>query len=713
MSEKKRDYKQNNVAEDIDFGRLFGALLDNKWLILGVTALFACIGIIYALQATPIYVADSLIQIEQNDQNSILSNISEMIPGVQPQSAAEIELIKSRLVLGKTVDDLKLDSTITPDTLPFIGAFFNRVLGKEEPRVIISQLDTSADLLGSILDLEVIDSNNYIIKDANDNVIISGKKGVYEKNENINILVSDIYAKPQSKFNVIKTTELNAINSVLANLTILDKGKDTGVLGMSYEDRDPVRAEKVLNSIDENYLLQNIARKSAEAGKSLDFIKVQLPKVRTELEANEDKLNLYRQQHDSVDLSLEAKSMLDTNVQLDSQINDLTIKEADVSQLYTKDHPTYKALLEQKNILEKEKDELTKKISSLPQTQQDILKLTRNVQAGQDVYMQLLNKQQELDITKASTVGNVRIVDEAVTQPLPVRPKKAMIIFAATFMGLILSIIFVISKAILHKGIEDTEELEAKGITVYANIPFSEWQSESSKNIKKDKKLRILAEENPTDLVVESIRSLRTSLHFAMLEAKNNIILISGASPSIGKTFVSVNLSTVIARTGKKILLIDADMRKGYIHDIFNIKSSIGLSEILSGQASAEDAIKKTSIEKLDIITRGIIPPNPSELLMGKKFEDLMKWASENYEMIIIDTPPVLAVTDASIIGRLSGTSLLVVRYGVNTVREVVTTYDRFEKNGVEIKGIIVNAIVKKASNKYYYYSYDYSSKVE
>lgn len=356
----------------------------------------------------------------------------------------------------------------------------------------------------------------------------------------------------------------------------------------------------------------------------------------------------------------------------------------------------------------------------MPKTQQEILKLTRDVDAGKAIYMQLLNKQQELSITKASTVGNVRIVDEAITQPKPVKPKKLIIVAVSVFLGALFAAAIVFIKMRLHRGIESPEQLEEDGINVYASIPLSEWQQKKDlqlRNITRRKKTvrsdSLLASGNPADLAIEAIRSLRTSLHFAMMDSKNNVLMISGASPNIGKTFVSTNLAAVIAQSGQKVLVIDADMRKGYLHSILGVDNNVGLSDILSLQVTFDKTIQKTTVEGLDVISRGQVPPNPSELLMTRGFTDFVGSVSALYDIVLIDTPPILAVTDAAIIGHHAGTALMIARFGVNTVKEVEVSIRRFEQNGTNIKGVILNAVEKKASSYYGgygYYHYEYES---
>ncbi|HBW9787962.1 TPA: polysaccharide biosynthesis tyrosine autokinase, partial [Klebsiella pneumoniae] len=416
--------------------------------------------------------------------------------------------------------------------------------------------------------------------------------------------------------------------------------------------------------------------------------------------------------NDSVDLSLEAKSVLEQIVNVDNQLNDLTFRESEISQLYTKEHPNYKALMEKRKTLQEEKAKLNKRVSVMPETQQEILRLSRDVESGRAVYMQLLNRQQELNIAKSSAIGNVRIIDNAVAQTKPVKPKKIVIILIGFIFGSVVAIGIVLLRVFLRRGIESPEQLEELGINVYASIPVSEAfannavKKASWKNKNYDIKQAFLAVENPADLAIEAIRGLRTSLHFAMMESRNNILMISGASPNAGKTFVSTNLAAVIAQSGKKVLFIDTDMRKGYTHNLFNVENTKGLSDILSGKMTVERAIQPLSMAGFDFIARGAVPPNPAELLMHKNFDALLSWASQNYEIVVLDTPPILAVTDAAIIGNYVGTTLLVARFEQNTAKEIEVSVRRFEQSGVIVKGCILNGIIKKASS---YYSYGYN----
>ncbi|MBU5376232.1 MAG: tyrosine-protein kinase Wzc [Pantoea sp.] len=696
-----------------DLGHLLGQLIDHRWIIVAVTAFFMLVGTLYTLFATPIYSADAMVQVEQKNSSSVLSDLQTLMPAT-PESDTEIQILESRMVIGKTVSDLGLDTVVEQKYFPIIGKGLSRLMGNKPAQIAISRLDIPRTVDKRSVELEVNSPTTYTVTKDGDE-LFKGQVGRLEQHGEITMLVSGIQAEEGTSFTVTKLNELQAINSVLANLTVADKGKDTGVLGLQYVGEDPEHISQVLNQIVNNYLLQNVERKSEQAEKSLEFLRNQLPQVRAKLDDAENKLNAFRRQNESVDMSLEAKSALDSSVSVQSQLNELTFREAEVSQLFTKDHPTYRALLEKRKTLEGEQAQLNKKISQMPQTQQEILRLTRDVQAGQEIYMQLLNRQQELGISKASTVGDVRIIDNAETANAPVAPKKTLIIAASLLLGLVVSVGLVLLKALLHHGIENPEQLEELGMNVYASVPLSEWQRKKDTEalarrghkVKTDPHETLLALGNPTDLSIEAIRSLRTSLHFAMMEAKNNILMITGASPGIGKTFICANLATLVAKAGQRVLFIDGDMRRGYTHDLIGADNKSGLSNVLSGKTEFNPAMIQRGPYGFDFLPRGQVPPNPSELLMHRRMGELLDWASKNYDLVLIDTPPILAVTDASIIGKLAGTSLMVARFETNTAKEIDVSFKRFAQNGIEIKGVILNAVVRKAANAYGY-GYDY-----
>lgn len=716
MTEKVKQSAAPTGNDEIDIGRLVATVVEARWWVLGITTAFALCAAVYTLFATPIYSADALVQIEQNTGNSLVQDIGSALSNKPPASEAEIQLIQSRLVLGKTVDDLNLDIAVTKDTFPIFGAGWDRLMGRQNETVNVTTFTLPKAMNEQTFTLNVLNDTSYqLVSDGGFSA--RGQVGKVLEHDGVTMLVEAIHASPESQFTVSKFSTLGMINTLQNNLMVTETGKDTGVLSLTFTGEDREQIRQILDSITRNYLQQNVERKSEEAAKSLAFLAKQLPEVRNRLDVAENKLNAFRQDKDSVDLPLEAKAVLDSMVNIDAQLNELTFKEAEISKLFTKAHPAYRTLLEKRQALEDEKSKLNGRVTAMPKTQQEIVRLTRDVESGQQVYMQLLNKQQELKITEASTVGDVRIVDPAIAQPGVLKPKTALIILGSIILGLMLSVVGVLLRSLFNRGIESPQALEEHGISVYASIPLSEWQKardnvQTIKGVKRYKQSQLLAVGNPTDLAIEAVRSLRTSLHFAMMQARNNVLMLTGVSPSIGKTFVCANLAAVISQTNKRVLLIDCDMRKGYTHELLGANNVNGLSEILIGKGDISSSAKPTSIPHFDLIPRGQVPPNPSELLMSERFGELIAWASSHYDLVLIDTPPILAVTDAAIVGRHVGTTLMVARYAVNTLKEVETSLSRFEQNGIQVKGVILNSIFRRASGyqDYGYYEYEYTS---
>ncbi|NAW87478.1 polysaccharide biosynthesis tyrosine autokinase [Photobacterium halotolerans] len=706
-------------SDEIDLGKLFGILLDRRWTIIAITFAFAVAGIAYALLATPIYKADALLQVEEKSNG--LSALGEMgdLFSSESSSNTEIEIIRSRMILGKTVDKLNLTTLAEPAALPLIGKGLHRLSGNQD-RIAISRFEIPQDIEKPVYTLVVDDpdSGTYILFDNLAQKVLSGKVGELATSGEYQLFVSELISdQAGTEFSISKRSRLDTIQWIQQSLTVSERGKQTGILQLSFTGADKAQNTAILNDISQNYFLQNVARNSAEAEKSLEFLRGHLPDVKEHLTKAEDELNRFRQANDSIDLGLEAKSTLDVMVTLESQLNELTFKESEISQRFTKEHPAYISLMDKRKTLLGEREKLNRQVQKLPKTQREVLRLTRDVEVNQQIYVQLLNKVQELNILKASTVGNVRILDVAQSYTNAIKPKKALIVVLATLLGGMLAVALVLIRAAFHRGVENPDEIEAIGLPVYASIPLSDWQSDMEKKQKSKRQLTVeeslLAVANPADLSIEALRSLRTSLHFAMMEAKNNILMISGPSPGIGKSFVSSNMAAVIAKTGQRVLLIDADMRKGRLEKNMAVTHTPGLSSYLVDKASIEEIIKQPGVDNLDFIGRGEVPPNPSELLMHPRFKKLLEWASENYDIVVVDTPPILAVTDPAIVGAHAGTTLLVGRFGQNAVKEIEVTKQRFEQNGIEVKGFILNAVLRTASSHYSggYYNYSYEAK--
>ena len=728
------------AGDENSLGKTLGTLVDGRWVIIPVTAFFAVAGLLYALFATPVYKADALLQVEE--KTSGLSGLADMTDMFAQEASAitEIEVLKSRMVIGKAVDDLNLDIVGAPHYFPKIGKGLIRLFGGGDSGfwvtlfsgyawggevINVSRLVVPDSLLGLPLMLVAGELSAGKVRQYqlfyDGELLLSGTVGELAEGSGVRLLLTDLESRPGVEFIVARQSRLDVIQDLQKKLAVMEKGRRSGVLVLSLEGEDKSKTRKTLDSISKHYLLQNVQRMSAEAEKSLAFLNTQLPDIKANLNASEQLLSNYRLDNRSVDLSLETQAILEQVVNLDAQLNELTFKEAELRRGFTKEHPSYIALMSKRNTLLDHKSELEQQVQSLPKTQQEILRHARDVEVNQGIYLQLLNKVNELNVVKAGTVGNVRILDTAELFSRPVKPRKARIFIIATILGLMMGIGIVFLRAALHRGVKGTDEIEAIGLPVYATIPFSDVQQKLNQKYANRKSRdaikgsSLLAVISNDDLSIEAIRSLRTSMHFVMMESDGNVLMITGPNQEIGKSFVSANLAAVYAQMGQKVLLIDADMRKGHIQRLFNLKQAGGLSEYLSNQVERDEAVKKTEVEGLHFISCGDVPPNPSELLMLPKFGELIDWAKERYDLVIIDTPPILAVTDATAVGRYADICMLVAWFEATNVKELEATVHRCEQNGIQIKGCILNGLVKRASyhghGHYGYYKYGHDQK--
>ena len=697
--------------DEIDFGQQMQSLWQNKNKIAAAILAGGLAGAVIGLASTPLYRADAMLEIETK-QNQILTEINNMLSNEPAPSEAEVELVQSRLVLGKTVEDLQLDQEIKATYFPIFGNMVHNLSSSDDPMLKIGAFTVSEDWINKPFKLTVKDSKTYLLT-LPDGTTKEGHVGAPLKINNETVLKVDrILAEADQDFELTKFSKLSAIENLKNKLSVISKGKTSPIINLSYTDTDPKKTSTILNSIADNYVSQNRERDVQVASSGLAFISEELPRLKETLQDAENKLNAYRERSGSLDIPLESKGALESLTSIETQITLLKTEEAGLAELYTPEHPSYKAVLDKLAVLERAKSKINQQIAGLPNTQQEVIRLTRDVETNQATYVQLLAKQQELNIMKASAQGNVRIVDYAYVPENPVAPRKAVITLLSSLAAGSLTALWLMIRNRMKNGITSSEEIENLNLEVVALVPHSKTQQKRDFFKNKFKKTGgrsnyLLASEDRTDTAVEAIRALRTNIYFSMLDAPNNVLMITGAAPEAGKSFISANLAAVMAQSGKRVLLIDTDMRKGYLDRLFGLTPEFGLSDILSGKAAPAKAVQETGIENLHLISSGSYPSNPSELLMDNRFNELLAHARQRYDYVILDTPPVLAVTDAVIIGQHAGTVLMISRYAHTRARELEASVERLKQNHINIKGVVLNGMKREANNSYDYYAYD------
>lgn len=724
--------------DEVNVRELFDIVWSGKWIIVAATLAALVLSIAYALTAQPIFEAKGLVQVEQekNALNSSVDQLSALIGSPPTESAAEIVLIKSNMVLGSVIDSRKLYIAAEPVFFPYVGKAIVRlreplempapaVLGLRHyawggERIRVTALDFPESWHDKGFELEALAGGGFSLRDGDGKLVMTGRAGqrtaLTTPDGQIAIFVQELVARPGTRFSITRIALPTILASFADQLAVTEEAKDSGVLSLKFQSDDRRFAADLVNAVEDAYLNQNVERRSAQAAQSLEFLKKQLPELRAKVDEAQARLNSYQLQKGSIDVQQETELVLRQSVDLETQ-RQTAIQQRDAAlQRFTAQHPVVVTLNEQIRGIEREQGTLRKQVENLPETQQEILSLMRDLDVNSQLYTGLLNSAQELQVTKAGTVGNVRIVDRGLVPIQPVKPRKKLIVVLGVLLGGFAGLVIVFGMRALLRGVDRPEEIErAIGLPTYASVPYSPEQNTIMGSLRRKSATgsKILAAIDPHDLAVEALRSLRTSLHFAMMEADNNIVMFTGPVADLGKSFISINLGAVLAMSQKRILVIDADLRRGVLHRYAGATQKPGLSDFIAGTADEATIIQKTTVTGLDFIANGTRPPNPSEILMSERFADLLTAVSKFYDYVLIDTPPVLPVTDAAIVGRLAGTTLVVLKAAEHPMRAIEETVRRLRQAGVNVRGMIFNQVgARVGSYGYgsYGYAYGYSS---
>jgi tyrosine-protein kinase Etk/Wzc len=712
--------------EELSIVEYWDLVVDNRWLIACVTALSLVIGIAYAFLARPIYESNLLIQVEdsQTSAKSFLGDAAGLFD-VKTPAAAEMEILRSRMVIGRAVDNALLYIHAAPRYIPIVGNWLSRratdlsdpgILGfggfvHGAERVTVAAFEVPQHMEGTKFRLTAATGGRYSLSQADLPEPLRGSVGTplvqSTPDGTVTLLVTALAAKPGAEFTLTRESRLATINSLQAQLTLSEKGRQSGMIDATLQSGDPKQLVLILNEIGREYVRQNVERKAAEAEKTLSFLNSQLPQFKRKLDDSEAAYSRYRNENGTISLDEEAKAVLQQEVDLQGKLMDARLKRLDLLSRFTPQHPAVKTLDEQIADWSRAIQQLNSRVRNMPQVQQNALRLQRDVAVNNDAYQNLRNNALQLQLIREGKVGNVRLIDEAAIPESPVRPKRLLVIAITTILGLLGGVLLAIGRNALNRGIRDPQEIEAHtGLSVYSTIPRSAEQERLARLAAERKPgVHLLASLSPEDGAIESLRSLRTALQFAMLERPNNRVLVTGPTPGVGKSFVAANFAAILASGGKRILLVDSDLRKGHINHFFGVTRERGLSEVVAGTLRASDAVRRDIIPNLDLLTTGVLPPNPAELMMSVAFGHVLQELSADYDVVIIDSPPVLVAADTVGMAPNAGTVLVVARSGITQMGELHETAKRLAHAGTSVTGVLFNAM---DLNKRYYGSYGY-----
>lgn len=702
---------------------LMGVVAENRWLIAGVTAVALLLGGAYAALTTPVYEANALIQVEETKENttttgSALGAAANLFE-IRSPASAEMEILRSRLVVGQAVQSLNLDLAVWPKYVPLIGKWLARgatspsepgflglkgyVTGNEslkvESFVVPAKLENKRFLVR-------LSGDGYDLLSPEGGVLASGRFGAplafTVGGQKGQLLVSAAVGKPGAEFNLVRFPKLAVIERLQHSLLIVEQGRQSGVILTSLTGNDPEIIAQTLNEIGSMYVRQNVARKVAEAEKMLAFLKTNLPQLRAKIEQSESKFNQFRNRNGSFDLTTESKVVLDQSIKLQTSLLDLQQKRSDLDARFGPQHPSIQTIDVQIRSLTNELNTINNRMKSFPAVEQDYLRMTRDMKVDTELYASLLNSSQQLQLVTEGKVGNVRIVDVAAVPQVPIRPLPMNITAIAGMLGLLTGLLVAFLRNSMRDGIRRPADIEQRtGLRVFSSIPFSKAQARQFVRIgNRTIGQRILALTAPDEPAIENLRSLRTSLQFAMLDVATPIVLVTGATSGSGKSFISTNFAAVMGAANKKVLLIDADLRKGHLHQYFGLAKGCGFSDVLGGTVKLEDALHRKIAPNVDFLAAGTAPSNPAELLMTDATQQLLQLASQYYDLVIVCSAPVLAVSDAAILAPMAGAVFLVARAEDTSLGELHESGKRLSQNGASVKGVIFNGL-DASKNRY------------
>lgn len=563
---------------------------------------------------------------------------------------------------------------------------------------------------------------------------------------------------------------INDINSLtekfLKRIKIKEIEKDASILKVSLEGNNTIKIADFLDAFSKNYLQIGLNEKNEIATNTISFINNQLIEIRDSLSNIESVLEKFKTENPKIELSKkeygafyqiqkleEEQAILKLNNKYYISLKDYLIKNDNIenilspssmgindpllnnlilelSRLYsefeitsqnTKSiHPAVKSLKNQITItkgkilenieniiisselslndIENRINEFDKLINTLPESERKLVRIQRKYNLNETTYTYLLEKRAEASIAKAGNVADNKIIDKArLSSQDPISPNSRSIYIISIFFGIIIPGIWITAKDLLNDKINSKKDVKK-----LCDIPILGSITHNNKGT------NLVVQNHPKSAISESLRTIRTNIQYLSSDKEQKVICVSSSISGEGKSFCSMNLSSILASTNNKTVLIGADMRKPKIFDDFELNNDTGLSSYLIGVSTLKEVTQKTNDENLDIIISGPIPPNPAELLEKKIMTDLLIELKKTYKYIIIDTPPIGLVTDGQILMNKSDINLLMVRQGYTTKQMVANINEITQKNNIKNLNIILND-VKSYNSKYgYQYGYGY-----
>lgn len=721
--------------QDAPLRALINGLLQNAWLIGGCLLLVLAAAALAAVALPPMYRVDALLQVDAQRGSLAAIGSAQGQAAQEPAkgSTATIGMLRSRELMLQAIAATGADLAVRVDNrLPLLGDWLARrhadnsaapappPLGIDllrsfawgGERLQLAEFSLPEAMLGQPFVLLAQAEGGWALLDGDDQRVVArgrlGERQVFATTGGSGaIQVDALQAADGTRFALTRQAPMAVYEDLLRQLRISEASRESSVLRLSLEHRDPAFAIRLLDEMTKSFIARSIERRTAEANLALGFLEEQLPQVRRNLDRAEEALNAFRTRTGTVSVEQETIAGFARSTQLERERVDLQLKQRQLSQRFEPGHPELVALREQLRTIDGEIARLGQSVNRLPANQRDFLRLQREVETNASLYTALLNNAQQLRVARAGMVSDVQVVDPPRAGSKPVRPQPAMLLSAGAGIGLLLGLGLALLRGLLVPTLRDSGDVQARlGLPLRAAIPESRRQRGRGLPRWIDRRPQLLSLEAPTEPAIESLRSLRFRIAYAAAHQGPKGVLIASPSPGVGKTFISANLAALLAAPGARVLLIEADLRRPRLHEYLPLKPAPGLAEILAGQARFEHAVRREVLPNLDVLLPGRTSRNPGDLLHTPRLAEFYRGVAGQYDYIVIDSAPVLPVVDALALAQLPVSTFVVARAEQSTLADMQETLQRLRGVGARVDGVLFNGIKRGRLSHRSYYAY-------
>lgn len=697
---------------------------------------------LYLISTDKIYQASALVEVQEVG-NFIDSDDTVAIPDFNaPTIKEEANLLSSRRVLGPVVEQFGLRFSAEPRRLPVLGDLTQKIPVLAD---LMGHLTIADHFAWSDADIELIDlqiprrwedeeltlttmgDNQFSLTDSDDRILIEQARVgapveiALPNQDPLIIHIAELDAPVGVEFSLTRFSLQTTISELRRNLATEHSDAASRMITLKLNGKDPARIAEVTNAVLAEYKSVKLGTQNRSADAELLFFEEQLPQVEADLRAAEIALADFRRTANSFNQDTQVNFKLGQLDKLETQLLEKEIERDDLLKRYTVNHPTPKRLQKEIDVLQDKIRQVRGTIQSAPDTQREQAVLEDELDTKRTLFIEMSGKLQKLRLANAGNVGEVQIIDDALAPRKPVSPNTMLAVAGGTLAMLFLYTLYLTLRSALSTVITDQESLErASGLPVFMNIPKSAAQRRLGNPVTVDPRRllpgadsdatskaissNVLALSKPEDYSVENLRGLRSMLEDVMAGANNNVLMFTSPLPSMGKSFLSLNLAVLVAQSGKRVLLIDADYQRGQLHKSLGLGAGPGLPEVVRGKSELKETVKATPVANLYCIPRGYSGGTGSEMPSDKEFGTFLDVVAPRFDIVIIDTPPVLSVSTAASLGKHAGSTIMVIKEGEVKEPQLSESLKRLTFSGVRVSGCIMNGSSSPTPKHYTYY---------